>query len=288
MRKFFCSLIIAHLVLLCLVACKSKAKHVMDLEKDKVYTYSMESDIVQSVGDYKSEAEIDAYFSVRKIGDAKDSIILAVEYIDLAMSMDMGPQKIKVDTRQPFVDSTANDITNEEVFARIFYGMKGKTINLYVDGAGKIVKVTGQAEMNEAVKKSMNMPAEYDQVIDGLLSQQSNDETLKQQYQSLIFVLPKRELKTGDTWQGTEQDEHFKYNFTYTVTSIQGDVVTLDFKGPLSSTDSTTVVGGQKSGQLIVNRKTSLITKSDTHMRTEETVQEGRLVVTTRSIINGK
>jgi hypothetical protein len=288
MRKFFCSLIIAHLVLLCLVACKSKAKPVMDLEKDKVYDFAMETDVMQMVGEYKSDAKINGYFSIRKTGEAKDTTILELRYADMVTDMAMSGGRIKVDTRQPFVDSTENDITPDEVFARIFYGMKGQAINIYVDKAGKIVRVTGYEAMNAAIKKSMAMPAEYDQVIDMLLSQQANMENIKDQYQGLIFVLPNRELKTGDTWQSTEEDPNFKYNFTYTIAAIQGDMVTIDFKGPLSSVDSTVAVTGEKSGQLIVNRKTSLVTKSDTRRRFEEDTREGKMVADMHSVITGK
>src|SRR5262245_7742333 len=116
MRKFFCSVVILHLVAICLLACKSGSKDKADSER---HDFSMVSTITQAFGEEKRTIGLESSYQLKVDPKNDGSMLIETTYKDMKVDMDMGESKIHVDTRQPFSDSTADDADVSEVITRL-------------------------------------------------------------------------------------------------------------------------------------------------------------------------
>lgn len=91
--------------------------------------------------------------------------------------------------------------------------------------------------------------------------------------------LPKN-LKVGDTWDRTSEEEGITRKTHYSVKSINGDLATISLNGTMSSEikmtnqgmDITTKTDGQISGEEIVNVKSGIIESSTSNVKSAGTV----------------
>jgi hypothetical protein len=267
MRKFFCSLFILHLVVICLLSCKSGSKEKVTGSR---YNFSMISAITQQAGEEKRVINIESAYQLRVDIQDDGSMLIETTYKDMKIDMDMGEQSVHIDTRQPFNDSTIDDADVSEVIMRLFYAMKGKSITLEVDKEGKIVAVQGLDSLKKQVTAAMQLPESFKEVALGTFDQQFNEANIKGQLQYFFVIVPEDKRKEGGNWVTQSSMYGLTYDRRHTVTSIDKDKIALKLNATYRSDDVNMGVAGEESGTIQLDARTGLVTSSDFISKSEQ------------------
>jgi hypothetical protein len=113
--------------------------------------------------------------------------------------------------------------------------------------------------MSETEKQ--NMRQQFDK--------QFSDEGMKGQFERVLYIFPNKEVKVGDSWTKETvagNDVRAKYNSTYTVSEIEGDMVTLKEKSKISSSDEKMELTGDVDGTIVVDSRSGLVVNSTQNM----------------------
>jgi hypothetical protein len=119
--------------------------------------------------------------------------------------------------------------------------------------------------MGESIISSFgdDMPEEEKQKMREQFSKQFSDEGMKSQFERVLYIFPNKEVKVGDTWQRSSTagfgEMPAKYSSTYTVTEIEGDMVTLQEKSKIESNDSKMDLSGDVDGTIVIDSKSGLL-----------------------------
>jgi hypothetical protein len=197
-------------------------------------------------------------------------MLIETTYKDMKIDMNMGESNVHIDTRKPFSDSTVDDADVNEVIARLFYAMKGKTMTLEVDKEGKIVAVHGLDSLKKQVTEAMQLPESYKEVAMGTFDQQFNEANIKGQLQYFFVIVPADKRKEGGNWVAQSSMLGLTYDRRHTVTSIDKDKIVLKLNASFRSDDVTMGVTGEESGTIQLDAKTGLVTNSDFISKSEQ------------------
>jgi hypothetical protein len=275
MRKFIYSLLVAHLVLICLVACKSGGGDTLKFNPGigKVYDFTMESKLQQREGDsIGATIDLQTFYSMKLVSAEKGLNNIEVTYNDMIIDINNPQMPIKVDTRNQLIKTLGVAIDAPQIITRMFYAMKGKTLHLVVKDDGTVIGLTGTKEVADAVIKDMDLPEEYKETAMLTFSQQFNDENIKSQMQRVYFMFPGTSVKKGQTWDKEVKASGMLYRNHYTVKSIEGDAITIELSSSFTSEDKATGIDGTEKGEISIDKKSGMITQS---ILTGDTRQEG-------------
>lgn len=237
-----------------------------NLEKGKGYDYEMIMNMDQEVMGQQMKMDMTSYYSMNVDEDNGSEKTISTTFERIKMSMDMGPMKVDIDTDNP-VKANGNDTSVTGAIAkvnRLFSAIRGKKFIMKVNAEGKVTEVTGLREMGESIISSFGdeMSEEEKQKMRAEFGKQFSDEGMKSQFERVLYIFPNKEVKVGDSWQRSSAgfgELPAKYNSTYTVTEIEGDMVTLQEKSKIESNDSKMDLGGDVDGTLVIDSKSGLL-----------------------------
>ena len=95
----------------------------------------------------------------------------------------------------------------------------------------------------------------------------------------------------GDSWQKTTTPGGVmggKYTSTYTVSEIEGDMVTLEEKSKIDGTSDALNMKGDITGTLVVDSKTGLVVNADQDMEITTTKAGTSMKMKGKTKIKGK
>ncbi|MFI5134138.1 MAG: DUF6263 family protein, partial [Chitinophagales bacterium] len=96
-----------------------------------------------------------------------------------------------------------------------------------------------------------------------------NSDDIKDQFAQVFYIFPQKEVRVGDSWEKSYETKSrvpAKYNTTYTVKDIDGDMVTLSAKTNIQASDENMKTQGTQNGTLLVDSKSGLVVNAEFEM----------------------
>jgi hypothetical protein len=173
----------------------------------------------------------------------------------------------------------------------LFSAIKGQQFTMKVNAEGKVTEVTGFTNMAQAIADSMGLGEKEKAGMMQKFSKQFNEESTKEQFERFLYIFPNKEVKVGDSWQKTTTPRGpmgGKYNSVYTVSEIEGDMVTLEEKTRITAVNEQEKMSGDVTGTLIVDSKTGLVVNADQKMNITSYSEGSKVEIKAVSKIKGK
>ncbi|MDZ4810612.1 MAG: DUF6263 family protein [Bacteroidota bacterium] len=235
-----------------------------NFEKGKGYDYEMISNFDQKVMGQNMQMDMSAYYSM-DVSEDDGSMKTITSTIDrFKMKMGVMGFNIDVDTDKPMpsLGTTEDGKDPMKMINTIFGAIKGQKFIMKVDAEGKVQEVKGFENMANSIVDSLGLNEEEKQEMRKKFDGQFNAKNMQGQFDRFLYIFPNKEVKVGDTWQKKSEVSGSmagKYNSTYKVTDIEGDMVTLDEATKVESQDEKIKVKGDIKGTIVVDSKTGLV-----------------------------
>ncbi len=292
-------LVIPVFLLLVLSACQSTRTATtskllkFNFEKGKGYDYEMDMNLDQEILGMPAGIRMTTYYSIEVKEDDGQLKTLLARYERFKMALDMVAMKMKVDTESP-VDTSEQGGKQMEMLSRVLGAIKGKQFEMKVDAEGAIKEVKGFKEMAESIVESMELDPEKEKEVREEMKkkfgQQFNDEKIREQFASFLYIFPNKEVKVGDTWTRKGSMSGMAagiLNSTYKVTDIEGDMVTLEEKSLISAAGDDQEVSGKQEGILVVDSRNGLVVSADLQLEMKSKIGGMEIPIKGRTKIKG-
>ncbi len=242
-----------------------------NLEKGKGYDYEMTMNMDQEIMGQPIQMDMSTYYSMEVDADDGTTKTISTSIDRFKMKTAAAGFNLEVDTDNP-VTSTLDSSGKDDPFkmvSKLFGAIKGKKFTMKVDAEGKISDITGFENMGQALVDSLDLPAEEKDKMRQQFDKQFNGDQVRSQLERFWYIFPNKEVKIGDTWNRTMDlngDMPGKYNSTYKVTEIEGDIVTLDEKTKVDSEQEKMKLTGDITGTIVVDSKLGLVVSANQDM----------------------
>jgi hypothetical protein len=242
-----------------------------NFEKGKGYDYEMITNMDQEIMGQAIQMDMAAYYSMDVSEDDGNMKTITSTIDRFKMKMGVMGFNIDVDTDKPH---TSPGITEDgkdpmKMLNSIFGAIKGRKFTMKVDEEGKVQEVTGFENMAKMIVDSIGLGEDEKQEMIKKFEGQFNAKNMQGQFDRFLYIFPNKEVKVGDTWQKKSDvsgPAAGKYNSTYKVTDIEGDMVTLDESTKMESEEEKVKMKGNITGSIVVDSKTGLIVSADQEM----------------------
>jgi Family of unknown function (DUF6263) len=239
--------------------------------------------------------DMSTYYSMDVAGDEGGTKTITTSIDRFRMKTAVAGFNLDVDTDKPFSVSDSNDIMGKSLGSinKVFGAIKGQRFTMKVTAEGKITEVTGFENMAQKIADSLDLePAEREKMMKEFEGQFNADE-IRQSLERFWYIFPNKEVKVGDSWQKSTKlggKMPAKYNSTYKVTDIEGDMVTLEevSKIEASEGDEKMSLSGDVTGTLVVDSRTGLVVSADQDMNLKASAQGMSFDIKGKSKIKGK
>ena len=264
-----------------------------NFEKGKGYDYEMISNIDQEVMGQNMQMDMAAYYSM-DVSEDDGSMKTITSTIDrFKMKMGFGGFNIDVDTDKPLpsMGTTEEGKDPMKMINSIFGAIKGQKFTMKVDAEGKVQEVTGFENMAATIVDSLGLDEAERQQMMKQFESQFNAKNTQGQFDRFLYIFPNKEVKVGDTWQKKSDltgPMAGKYNSTYKVTDIEGEMVTLDEKKKMESEDEKMKMKGDITGTIVVDSKTGLVVSADQDIKMTTEVNGTSMEMKGKTKIKGK
>lgn len=246
-----------------------------NLEKGKGYDYEMTINMDQELMGQKMKMDMSSYYSMNVNGEEGDNKVITTTFERFKLGMDMGMMNLDVDTDKPMPEGDDADMKKNpmKMINRVFGAIKGRKFIMKVNSEGQVVEVSGFKEMANSIVDSMGLEGEEMAQVKEQMKQsfdkQFNDADMKSQFERMFYIFPNKQVKVGDSWEKTTTTSGqmpAKYNSTYTVKEIEGDMVTLEEKSKIQSSNEKMEMKGTVEGTLVVDSRSGLVVSADQDM----------------------
>ncbi len=265
-----------------------------DLEKGKGYDYELIMNMNQEIMGQDMELDMTTYYSMDVDGDEGGTKMITTAIDRLKMKTVVAGFNVNFDTDAPLQSSDTSDMMGKSMGAlnKVFGAIKGQKFTMKVSPEGKITEVTGFENMAKSIADSMKIEgderAEMMKQFDG----QFNANEMTQSLERFWFLFPNKEVKVGDSWQKSMQmggKMPGKYNSTYKVTEIEGDMVTIDEESKIEALETEEVsLTGKVTGTIIVDSRSGLIVTADQDMKMKASAKGMSFDIKAKTKIKGK
>ena len=239
-----------------------------NFEKGKGYDYEMISNFDQEVMGQNMQMDMSAYYSMEVSEDDGNMKTITSTIDRFKMKMGVMGFNIDVDTDKPLpsIGTTDDGKDPMKMINSIFGAIKGQKFTMKVDAEGKVQEVTGFENMAELIIDSLGLGEKEKQEMKKKFDGQFNAKNMQGQFDRFLYIFPNKEVKVGDTWQKKSDVSGpmaGKYNSSYKVTDIEGEMVTLDETTKVESADEKMKMKGDIKGTIVVDSKTGLVVTAD-------------------------
>jgi hypothetical protein len=264
-----------------------------NFEKGKGYDYEMIMSVDQEMMGQKMEMDMTTYYSMDVKEDNGELKTISTTFDRFKMKMGMGGLNLDVDTDD--ANQVSGGIEDEKnpmnILNKLFGAIKGQRFLMKVNAEGKIEEISGFNQMAESIADSLGLEPEKRTEMMKSFNQQFNEKSVKEQFERVLYIFPNKEIKIGDTWQkNSETSGQFagKYNSTYTVKEIEGDMVTVEEKSKIISDNNKGQMDGSVIGELVIDSRTGLVVKADQELKITATADGKSVTIKGISKIKGK
>jgi hypothetical protein len=223
----------------------------------------MQTNIDQEVMGQKIKINMQSDYAMEVISVDEEVRKIVTSFDRVKMNMNMVGVEMNFDTDKKATDE-ANPLT--ATMNKIFSVMAGKKFTMRVNAEGKVESVSGLRESMVAVLDTLGLrEGERDEAM-AQFNKQFNEESIRSQFERVLYVFPNKEVKVGDSWQKNSAiagQMGGKYNSTYTVKEMDGNMVTLSEKSTISSQEEGVDLQGTVDGNLLIDSKTGLVVSAE-------------------------
>jgi Family of unknown function (DUF6263) len=264
-----------------------------NFEKGKGYDYEMIINIDQDMMGQTMQMDMTNYYSMDVVDDDGTTKIITTTYDRFKMNMKVGPMNIDVDSDKPLQEMGGDNAKQDPVkmLNSIFGAIKGRKFSMKVNAEGKVEEVTGFKDMAQSIVDSLHLGEKEKQQMIQQFSQQFNDQNIKDQFERVLYIFPNKEVKVGDSWQKTTTPGGVmggKYTSTYTVSEIEGDMVTLEEKSKIDGASTAMNMKGNITGTLVIDSRSGLVVSADQDMDLKITTDGKEMKMKGKTKIKGK
>jgi hypothetical protein len=263
-----------------------------NFEKGKGYDYEMIINMDQDIMGQAMQMDMTNYYSMDVVADDGTTKTITTTYDRFKMNMKVGPMNIDVDSDKPLHEIGDGDGKDPmKMVNRLFGAIKGKKFTMKVNAEGKVEEVTGFKEMAQSIVDSMGVDEKMKEQMQQQFSKQFNEQSLKDQFERFLYIFPNKDVKVGDSWQKTTTPGMAmggKYVSTYTVSEIEGDMVTVEEKSKIEGASEAMDMKGDITGTLVIDSKTGLVVNADQDMDLIMNAEGKEIKMKAKSKIKGK
>lgn len=251
-----------------------------DLANGKAYDYEMIMNMDQTIMGQSVQMDMTTYYSMEVKADdgtlkTIDSKVERLKMKTAAMGLNLD-----IDTDDP-VGTDTTGMSKDPVTAMkvVFGAIKGQRFTMKVDREGKIREVTGFENIADKMVGAFDLDEEQKELMKKNLDQQFNGEEVSSSFERFWYIFPNKEVKTGDSWTRTSEMKGKMpgvYKSTYTVTDIEGDMVTLEETTEISQKEGEEIsFSGSIKGKVVVDSRSGLMVNADQDMSMKATMDKG-------------
>lgn len=300
MKKLFAvtAALAGMLLVIAPASCKTPANAGNDvlkfnLEKGKTYDYEIVWDMDQKISGQDTKISLTGTYSVEVTGERDKVKSLTAVYQNFKLYLKMMGLEMDIDTEKPAPPIDPDKIKENPMgmMARVFSGIKGKKFDMQVDEEGKVLSVSGFDAIINGMIDSTGVEGDMRLQMQASLSDQFNEQAIKDQFAQVFTIFPNKKVKVGDNWEKSFEmggKMPAKFSTVYTVKQIEGDQLTLDAKTAISPSGDQAELKGTQTGILLVDGKTGLVRSADFTQHMETTVQGMDLKIAGKGKIKGK
>ncbi len=241
-----------------------------NLEKGKTYEYDINWNMDQKIEDKESKINISGLYSINVVEENNGVRTLSCTYEAFRMYMKMLGMELDIDTDKPARPLTAEEIQQDPtgLISRIFLGIKGKTFQMEVDPEGKVVAVKGVQQIINSMLDSVEVDRDMKLQMNASLSDQFNEQNIKDQFAQVFDIFPNKAVKVGDSWPKNFQTGGrmpAKYSTNFVVRQIDGHTITLSSASKITPVDSggSMQLNGEQTGTLLVDANSGLVVNAE-------------------------
>lgn len=263
-----------------------------NFEKGKGYDYEMIINMDQDIMGQAMQMDMTNYYSMDVVADDGTTKTITTTYERFKMNMKVGPLDIDVDSDKP-LPSMGGDGKEDpmKMVNKLFSAIKGRKFSMKVNAEGKVEEITGFKEMTRSIVDSMGVDEKMKEQMQQQFSKQFNENSMKDQFERVLYIFPNKEVKVGDSWQKTTTPGGAmggKYTSTYTVSEIEGDMVTLEEKSKIEIDGASAEMNmkGDITGTLVIDSRSGLVVSADQDMDLKITTEGKEMKMKTK--IKGK
>jgi hypothetical protein len=264
-----------------------------NFEKGKGYDYELITNMDQEVMGQAIQMDMSFYYSM-DVAEDDGTIKTITTAIDrFKMKMGVAGMNIDIDTDKPLpgLGETRDGKDPVKMLNGLFGAIKGQKFSVKVDAEGKVQDVSGFENMANSIVDSMSLDGEQRLEMKKKFEEQFNSEKMKSQLGRIFYIFPNKEVKVGDSWQKNSQvtgDMGGIYKSTYKVTDIEGDMVTLDEKTKVESSQEKMNLHGDINGTIVVDSRLGLVVNADQDMKMTVEAAGKKIEIKAKTKIKGK
>ena len=251
-----------------------------DLANGKAYDYEMIMNMDQSIMGQTVQMDMTTYYSMEVKGDDGklkniDAKVERMKVKTVAMGLN-----IDIDTDDPASYDTVS-MKKDPIAAMkaVFVAIKGQRFTMKVDREGKIQEITGFENIADRLVESFDLDEEQKQQMKTSMEEQFNGEEISSSFERFWYIFPNKEVKTGDSWTRTSTMKGKMpavYKSTYTVTDIDGDMVTLEETTTISQKEGEKIsFTGDVKGKVVVDSRSGLMVNADQDINMKASMEGG-------------
>jgi hypothetical protein len=263
-----------------------------NFEKGKGYDYEMIINMDQDIMGQAMQMDMTNYYSMDVVADDGTTKTITTTYDRFKLNMKVGPMDIDVDSDKPLQEIDGGGKENPmKMLNSLFGAIKGKKFYMKVNAEGKVEEITGIKEMAQSIVDSMGVDEKMKEQMQQQFSKQFNETSMKDQFERVLYIFPNKEVKVGDSWQKTTTPGGAmggKYTSTYTVTEIEGDMVTLEEKSKIDGASEAMNMKGDITGTLVIDSKSGLVVSADQDMDLKMSTEGKEIKMKGKTKIKGK
>ena len=232
-----------------------------NLQKGKQYSYTMETSMQQQLQEKQVSSEMDWKYRLQVLDRIREVSSVKVTYDRIAMSMDMGGQKIKFSSE----DEVSKQFNPFQMMSTILSKLKGKSFTMQVTEAGEITSISGFDKIGEEVVAELQLPEQMKTQALSVFRNRFNDAEVKQNFSQVFAIFPQKAVGVGDTWKKTSNSRignfEGKSTTTFTVKQVKDNRVTLTGNSRVTTDSAST--SGKQNATIVVDANTGLVLKNN-------------------------
>jgi len=168
--------------------------------KGATYTYNYEIKQIidqQVMGmDLQTLQNISMVYTMTVLNKNKENVRVGFEYKDISYELVNPALVIRYDSSNP----TENPTQTEEMLAKIYDCLIGRSFEAVITLDGTVESLTGMDEIIDDILLSMNLGEGQTGGVEEMLRKQMSDEALKKEFEQSLKIYPQGKVKTGDRW----------------------------------------------------------------------------------------
>ena len=264
-----------------------------NFEKGKGYDYEMTMNMDQDIMGQKMKMDMSTYYSMEVVDEDGDIKTVTSTYDRFKMNMGVAGMNIEVDSDKPLPNLGTDENGNDpmKMLNGLLGAIKGRQFTMKVNAEGKVLEVTGFQDMAKSIVDSLGFEGAKGQQMIEQFNQQFNEESIKDQFERVLYIFPNKEIKVGNSWEKKSSSLGIAkgdYNSVYTVTDIEGDMVTLDEVSTIKANEEGAKMNGKILSKLIVDSKTGLVVSADMDMTITTQAEGQSFDIKAKTKIKGK